>query len=51
MAWTAEDCAILLDAIAGHDPADPARAFERFDVLISAPVIGTAPAAVGAAPR
>ncbi len=24
MAWTAEDCALLLDAIAGHDPADPA---------------------------
>jgi len=24
MAWTAEDCAILLDAIAGHDPSDPA---------------------------
>jgi aspartyl-tRNA(Asn)/glutamyl-tRNA(Gln) amidotransferase subunit A len=24
MAWTAEDCAILLDAIAGHDPQDPA---------------------------
>ena len=24
MAWTAEDCAIMLDAIAGHDPADPA---------------------------
>jgi aspartyl-tRNA(Asn)/glutamyl-tRNA(Gln) amidotransferase subunit A len=24
MAWTAEDCAILLDAIAGFDPADPA---------------------------
>ena len=24
MAWTAEDCAILLDAIAGNDPADPA---------------------------
>jgi aspartyl-tRNA(Asn)/glutamyl-tRNA(Gln) amidotransferase subunit A len=24
MAWTAEDCAILLDAIAGYDPADPA---------------------------
>lgn len=24
LAWTAEDCAILLDAIAGHDPADPA---------------------------
>ena len=24
MAWTAQDCAILLDAIAGYDPADPA---------------------------
>ncbi len=24
MAWTAEDCAILLQALAGHDPADPA---------------------------
>ncbi len=24
MAWTAEDCAILLDELAGHDPADPA---------------------------
>ncbi len=24
MAWTAQDCALLLDAIAGHDPADPA---------------------------
>jgi aspartyl-tRNA(Asn)/glutamyl-tRNA(Gln) amidotransferase subunit A len=24
MAWTAQDCAILLNALAGHDPADPA---------------------------
>jgi aspartyl-tRNA(Asn)/glutamyl-tRNA(Gln) amidotransferase subunit A len=24
MAWTVEDCAILLDALAGHDPQDPA---------------------------
>ncbi len=24
MAWTAEDCALLLDTLAGHDPADPA---------------------------
>ncbi len=24
MAWTAQDCAILLDALAGHDPLDPA---------------------------
>ena len=26
MAWTTEDCAILLQAMAGHDPADPASA-------------------------
>ena len=26
MAWTAQDCAILLQAMAGHDPADPASA-------------------------
>ncbi|MDR3538317.1 MAG: amidase [Acetobacteraceae bacterium] len=26
MTWTAEDCAILLQAIAGHDPQDPASA-------------------------
>ena len=26
MAWTAEDCAILLQAVAGHDPKDPASA-------------------------
>ncbi|MDA8051316.1 MAG: amidase [Rhodospirillales bacterium] len=24
MAWTAEDCALLLDVLAGYDPADPA---------------------------
>lgn len=24
MAWTAEDCALLLDVLAGHDPQDPA---------------------------
>lgn len=24
LAWTAEDCALLLQAMAGHDPADPA---------------------------
>jgi aspartyl-tRNA(Asn)/glutamyl-tRNA(Gln) amidotransferase subunit A len=28
MAWTAEDCAIMLQAMAGHDPADPASANE-----------------------
>jgi aspartyl-tRNA(Asn)/glutamyl-tRNA(Gln) amidotransferase subunit A len=26
MAWTAEDCAIMLQAMAGHDPGDPASA-------------------------
>jgi aspartyl-tRNA(Asn)/glutamyl-tRNA(Gln) amidotransferase subunit A len=26
MAWTAEDCAIMLQAVAGHDPLDPASA-------------------------
>jgi aspartyl-tRNA(Asn)/glutamyl-tRNA(Gln) amidotransferase subunit A len=26
MAWTAEDCAIMLQALAGHDPHDPASA-------------------------
>jgi aspartyl-tRNA(Asn)/glutamyl-tRNA(Gln) amidotransferase subunit A len=26
MAWTAEDCAILLQPMAGHDPADPGSA-------------------------
>jgi aspartyl-tRNA(Asn)/glutamyl-tRNA(Gln) amidotransferase subunit A len=26
MGWTAEDCALMLQAMAGHDPADPASA-------------------------
>ncbi len=26
MTWTVEDCAIMLQAIAGHDPKDPASA-------------------------
>ena len=29
MTWTVEDCAILLQAIAGHDPKDPASADAR----------------------
>ena len=29
MAWTVEDCAHLLQAMAGHDPADPASAPSR----------------------
>ena len=31
MAWTAEDCAIMLQAMAGHDPADPASA--RYPII------------------
>ncbi len=26
MAWTAEDCALMMNVLAGHDPADPASA-------------------------
>jgi aspartyl-tRNA(Asn)/glutamyl-tRNA(Gln) amidotransferase subunit A len=43
MAWTAEDCAILLDALAGHDPADPASvAVPRvsYAAAIAAPLRG-----------
>jgi len=29
MAWTVEDCAILLQAMAGHDPKDPASVLTR----------------------
>ncbi len=29
MTWTVEDCAIMLQAIAGHDPNDPASATRR----------------------
>src|SRR5499427_81755 len=29
MAWTAEDCALMLQALAGHDPRDPASADRR----------------------
>ncbi len=37
MAWTAEDCAIMLQALAGHDPKDPAsanRAVPDYSALI-----------------
>jgi aspartyl-tRNA(Asn)/glutamyl-tRNA(Gln) amidotransferase subunit A len=29
MGWTVEDCALVMDAIAGHDPADPASATRK----------------------
>ena len=29
LAWTVEDCALMLDPLAGHDPADPARPRRR----------------------
>jgi aspartyl-tRNA(Asn)/glutamyl-tRNA(Gln) amidotransferase subunit A len=37
MAWTSEDCALLLEAMAGHDPLDPgsaARSAPRFDLEV-----------------
>jgi aspartyl-tRNA(Asn)/glutamyl-tRNA(Gln) amidotransferase subunit A len=43
MAWTAQDCAILLDALAGHDPADPASVAGpgvTYASAISAPLKG-----------
>ncbi len=43
MAWTAEDCAILLDALAGYDPADPASVVGPdvgYAAAISRPVKG-----------
>jgi aspartyl-tRNA(Asn)/glutamyl-tRNA(Gln) amidotransferase subunit A len=43
MAWTAEDCAILLDVLAGHDPADPASVPappQRYAAGLQAPLKG-----------
>ena len=43
MAWTAEDCALLLDVLAGHDPADPTSVpgpKASYARAISAPVKG-----------
>jgi aspartyl-tRNA(Asn)/glutamyl-tRNA(Gln) amidotransferase subunit A len=43
MAWTAQDCAILLDTLAGHDPADPASVpgpAVSYAEAIAAPVKG-----------
>ena len=35
MAWAAEDCALLLQAMAGHDPADPSSANRPAPDLLS----------------
>src|SRR5436305_6854940 len=43
MAWTAEDCAIMLQAMAGHDPGDPAsadRAVPNYRAALSGGVKG-----------
>jgi aspartyl-tRNA(Asn)/glutamyl-tRNA(Gln) amidotransferase subunit A len=43
MAWTAEDCAILLDTLAGHDPLDPASVatpIGKFARAAAAPIKG-----------
>jgi aspartyl-tRNA(Asn)/glutamyl-tRNA(Gln) amidotransferase subunit A len=39
MAWTAEDCALMLQALAGHDPRDPASAARPVAVYTS--LLGT----------
>ncbi len=44
MAWTAEDCAIMLQVLAGHDPKDPAsadRAVPDYTGLIGSSLRGT----------
>jgi aspartyl-tRNA(Asn)/glutamyl-tRNA(Gln) amidotransferase subunit A len=44
MAWTAEDCALMLQALAGHDPRDPAsasRPVQNYTALLGAGVRGT----------
>jgi aspartyl-tRNA(Asn)/glutamyl-tRNA(Gln) amidotransferase subunit A len=43
MAWTAEDCALMLQALAGHDPRDPAsadRPVPDYSALIGAGIKG-----------
>jgi aspartyl-tRNA(Asn)/glutamyl-tRNA(Gln) amidotransferase subunit A len=44
MAWTAEDCALMLQVLAGHDPADPASARQpvpEYTALIGNSLKGT----------
>jgi aspartyl-tRNA(Asn)/glutamyl-tRNA(Gln) amidotransferase subunit A len=43
MAWTAEDCALMLQALAGHDPRDPAsadRPVPDYTALLGTPLKG-----------
>ena len=43
MAWTARDCAMMLQVLAGHDPGDPASAKETipdYTAMMSKPVKG-----------
>ena len=35
MAWTVEDCALMLQVVAGHDPADPASIDEPVDDYVA----------------
>src|SRR5882724_5440875 len=47
MAWTVADCALLLDAVAGHDPADPASAPRRYKSVRSGLAGGIAGMRIG----
>src|SRR5262249_11485452 len=44
MAWTAEDCGLMLQALAGHDPRDPAsadRPVPDYSALLGTGIAGT----------
>ena len=47
LAWTVEDCAILLQAMAGHDPADPASAARATPDLLTGLDKGVAGVRIG----
>jgi aspartyl-tRNA(Asn)/glutamyl-tRNA(Gln) amidotransferase subunit A len=47
MAWTVEDCAILLQAMVGHDPTDPASATRAAPDLLSGLNAGVAGVRIG----
>jgi aspartyl-tRNA(Asn)/glutamyl-tRNA(Gln) amidotransferase subunit A len=47
MAWTTEDCALMLQSLAGHDPSDPASAKRPVDDYLSGLKLGAKGLKVG----